>query len=196
MSNTASVHDIAVVYCYSNVALLWLQMLWTYVNGMLTNMESQSLERIHSMLKMFANTECSLLDLEHFLSTKIREGKLVCAAGVYKLAKWNSLLGQILSYMRSGRVQWASLPYESIHLTRCTLGFLYVQHSSRISWFIKTPPTYVYQCFYVFDFMSRPAVRSCAINKVSHKCSNYLWGARLWNFWNENILTINKNFDG
>ncbi|XP_067946138.1 anaphase-promoting complex subunit 2-like isoform X2 [Watersipora subatra] len=63
------------------------QILWTYVNGMLTNMESQSLERIHSMLKMFANTECTLTELENFLSRKIREGKLVCTAGVYKLAK-------------------------------------------------------------------------------------------------------------
>ena len=57
------------------------------MNGMLTNIESQSLERIHSMLKMFANTECSLSQLEDFLSRKIREGKLICAGGVYKLAK-------------------------------------------------------------------------------------------------------------
>jgi len=53
---------------------------------MLTNSDSLPLERIHSMLKIFANAECTVHELERFLSKKIREGKVVCAAGVYKLA--------------------------------------------------------------------------------------------------------------
>lgn len=61
-------------------------MLWTYINGMLTNMSAQPLARIHSLLKMFANTDISLQDLEKFLGQKIREGKLTCTSGVYKLA--------------------------------------------------------------------------------------------------------------
>ncbi|CAM9148681.1 unnamed protein product [Lampetra fluviatilis] len=31
-----------------------MQVFWTYIQGMLTNLETLSLERIHSMLKMFA----------------------------------------------------------------------------------------------------------------------------------------------
>ena len=49
-------------------------------------MDAQPLSRIHSLLKMFANTDCSVHDLEEFLGQKVREGKLSFTAGVYKLS--------------------------------------------------------------------------------------------------------------
>lgn len=59
---------------------------------MLTNLESLSLERIYSMLRMFVVTgpalaEIDLQELQAFLQKKVRDQQLVFAAGVYRLPK-------------------------------------------------------------------------------------------------------------
>ena len=68
-----------------------LQVFWSYILGMLTNLDSMSLERIHQMLKMFASQgpgfEFSQEELKSFLQRKVREHKLVYAYGVYQLPK-------------------------------------------------------------------------------------------------------------
>jgi len=68
-----------------------LGVVWSYVVGMLTNLESLPLERIHSMLRMFAmqgpGSQVSQQDLRTFLDHKVKEQKLVFVSGVYKLPK-------------------------------------------------------------------------------------------------------------
>ncbi|XP_071947983.1 anaphase-promoting complex subunit 2-like [Antedon mediterranea] len=69
-----------------------LQMFWSYIVGMLTNLESLPLERIHSMLKMFAmqgpaSSECSEQELRVFLDRKVRDQQLIYAGGIYRLPK-------------------------------------------------------------------------------------------------------------
>jgi len=68
-----------------------LQVYWSYVVGMLTNIGSLPLDRIHSMLKMFASSEassqCTVEDVKSFLQTKVGNGELVYVGGVYKLPK-------------------------------------------------------------------------------------------------------------
>ncbi|XP_038045964.1 anaphase-promoting complex subunit 2-like isoform X2 [Patiria miniata] len=69
-----------------------LQVFWSYIVGMLTNLESLSLDRIYSMLKMFAmqgpsSSEFSEHKLRQFLDRKVREQLLVYSAGVYRLPK-------------------------------------------------------------------------------------------------------------
>ncbi|XP_066148403.1 anaphase-promoting complex subunit 2 [Euwallacea fornicatus] len=68
-----------------------LQNIWSYIIGMLMNLDSLSLERIHHMLKMFAfqgpTTECSQSELKNFLDRRVRERHLVYANGLYKLPK-------------------------------------------------------------------------------------------------------------
>ncbi|XP_077986811.1 anaphase-promoting complex subunit 2-like [Glandiceps talaboti] len=69
-----------------------LQVFWSYIVGMLTNLESLPLERIYSMLKMFAMqgpsaVECSEEELRHFLDSKVKEQKLIFSGGVYRLPK-------------------------------------------------------------------------------------------------------------
>nr|XP_006818421.1 PREDICTED: anaphase-promoting complex subunit 2-like [Saccoglossus kowalevskii] len=73
-----------------------LQVFWSYIVGMLTNLESLPLERIYSMLKMFAiqgpmsTIECSEEELRHFLDSKVKEQKLVFSGSVYRLPKGTS----------------------------------------------------------------------------------------------------------
>lgn len=67
-------------------------MFWSYIVGMLTNLESLTLERIHQMLKMFASQgsatkEVSAQQLKHFLDKKVKEHLLIVSGGFYKLAK-------------------------------------------------------------------------------------------------------------
>ncbi|XP_041481445.1 anaphase-promoting complex subunit 2-like isoform X2 [Lytechinus variegatus] len=67
-----------------------LQMYWSFITGMLMNLESLPLERIHSMLKMFAiqgpsAAEFTENELRHLLETKVREQQLVYSAGTYRL---------------------------------------------------------------------------------------------------------------
>ncbi|GBP16666.1 Anaphase-promoting complex subunit 2 [Eumeta japonica] len=68
-----------------------LQVFWSYIVGMLTNLDSLPLDRIHQMLKMFASqapgAECSLQELRQFLDTKLRSHQLVLQGGMYKLPK-------------------------------------------------------------------------------------------------------------
>ncbi|KAG7298075.1 hypothetical protein JYU34_018845 [Plutella xylostella] len=68
-----------------------LQVFWSYIVGMLTNLDSLPLDRIHQMLKMFASqapgTECSLQELRQFLDTKVRSHQLVLQGSLYKLPK-------------------------------------------------------------------------------------------------------------
>lgn len=67
------------------------QVFWSYIVGMLINLDSLPLERIHQMLKMFAaqdpGMEFSQQELKYFLQRKVKEQKLVFAAGVYYLPK-------------------------------------------------------------------------------------------------------------
>ncbi|KAL1131096.1 hypothetical protein AAG570_012333 [Ranatra chinensis] len=71
-----------------------LQVFWSYIVGMLTNLDSLPPERIHQMLKMFvvasqgpSSAECSLQQLRHFLDRKVREHKLLFSGGFYRLPK-------------------------------------------------------------------------------------------------------------
>ncbi|GFN88361.1 anaphase-promoting complex subunit 2 [Plakobranchus ocellatus] len=68
-----------------------MQMLWTYIQGMLANLDCLTLERIHAMLRMFATeepgSEISLQELKAFLDNKVKDQILVFAAGVYRLNK-------------------------------------------------------------------------------------------------------------
>jgi len=67
---------------------------WAYVEGMLRNLESMTIERIHSMLKMFTASSpgsagsaepLEIPELKVFLNKKIKEQKLVFLSGVYRL---------------------------------------------------------------------------------------------------------------
>jgi len=65
---------------------------WSYVVGMLMNVGSLTLERIHSMLRMFATAgegsgQCGVNEVKAFLASKVSEGKLVYVGGAYKLPK-------------------------------------------------------------------------------------------------------------
>ena len=69
-----------------------VQIFWSYIVGMLTNLDSLPLDRIHSMLRMFAMSgpnasQCNLDDLKRFLEKKVRDGELQFASGKYKLPK-------------------------------------------------------------------------------------------------------------
>ncbi|XP_014470530.1 PREDICTED: anaphase-promoting complex subunit 2 isoform X2 [Dinoponera quadriceps] len=70
-----------------------LQVFWSYIVGMLTNLDSMPLERIHQMLKMFASgqgpgtVECGLPELKHFLDRKVREHQLLFTGGLYRLPR-------------------------------------------------------------------------------------------------------------
>jgi len=71
-----------------------MNLYWTYVEGMLRNIESLPLERIHSMLKMFTASSpgsggssgtLELDELKSFLAKKVKEQKLLLVSGVYRL---------------------------------------------------------------------------------------------------------------
>uniref|UniRef100_A0A182NLW2 Anaphase-promoting complex subunit 2 n=1 Tax=Anopheles dirus TaxID=7168 RepID=A0A182NLW2_9DIPT len=65
-----------------------LQVFWSYIEAMLTNLDSLPLDRIHQMLKMFASqVDFTQDELKHILQRKVREHKLVYAGGVYQLPK-------------------------------------------------------------------------------------------------------------
>lgn len=72
--------------------LLSPQVFWSYIVAMLTNLGSLSLDRILSMLRMFAlsstsSLECNREELRQFLDTKMREGQLTFDGENYKLIK-------------------------------------------------------------------------------------------------------------
>lgn len=69
-----------------------LQMYWSYIVGMLTNLEMLTLERIHTMLKMFAmqtpsTTELTVQELRLFLDSQVAKQKLLYSGGHYRLPK-------------------------------------------------------------------------------------------------------------
>lgn len=69
-----------------------LGVFWSYIVGMLTNLESMPLDRIHQMLKMFAtqgpsSVDCNQIELQTFLDRKVREHKLLFSGGLYRLPK-------------------------------------------------------------------------------------------------------------
>ncbi|GAB6023392.1 Anaphase-promoting complex subunit 2 [Chamberlinius hualienensis] len=71
-----------------------LQVYWSYIVGMLTNLEALPLERIHNTLKMFTvqsptAMECSMFELKMFLERKVKENKLIYSTGTYRLPKAN-----------------------------------------------------------------------------------------------------------
>ena len=68
------------------------QVFWSYIVGMLTNLESLPLDRIHSMLRMFAmqgpsSSQCSTDDLRRFLDRKVKDQELQFVNGFYRLPK-------------------------------------------------------------------------------------------------------------
>uniref|UniRef100_A0A1A9UQT9 APC2 domain-containing protein n=1 Tax=Glossina austeni TaxID=7395 RepID=A0A1A9UQT9_GLOAU len=58
-----------------------LQIFWSYIMGVLTNLDSLPIERIHQMLKLFATNgpgvEYTQDDLKIFLQSKVRDHKLI-----------------------------------------------------------------------------------------------------------------------
>jgi len=69
-----------------------LSVFWTYIVGMLTNLDSLPIERIHQMLKIFAMqgptaVDCDISELREFLDSKVREQKLTFSGGQYRLPK-------------------------------------------------------------------------------------------------------------
>lgn len=68
-----------------------LLMFWSYIVGMLTNLHSMPLERIHQMLKLFASdshgVEFTQQELKNFLQQRVQEQKLVYMSGAYQLPK-------------------------------------------------------------------------------------------------------------
>ena len=76
----------------SILLLIFLQVFWSYIVGMLTNLESLPLDRIHSMLRMFAmqgpsSSQCSVDDLKRFLDRKVKDQELQFVNGFYRLPK-------------------------------------------------------------------------------------------------------------
>lgn len=72
-----------------------LQIYWSYIVGMLTNLEALTLERIHTMLKMFAmqtpsTAELTAQELRHFLDGQVSKQKLLYSGGHYRLPKSDS----------------------------------------------------------------------------------------------------------
>ncbi|XP_030623702.1 anaphase-promoting complex subunit 2 [Chanos chanos] len=71
-----------------------LQLFWAYIQAMLTNLETMTLERIHSMLRLFVATgpvvtEMDVSELQAFLQKKVRDHQLIVSSGVYRLPKTN-----------------------------------------------------------------------------------------------------------
>ncbi|KAL0965447.1 hypothetical protein UPYG_G00281380 [Umbra pygmaea] len=69
-----------------------LQLFWAYIQAMLTNLETMTLERIHTMLRMFVATgpvvtEMDVNELQAFLQRKVRDHQLSFSAGAYRLPK-------------------------------------------------------------------------------------------------------------
>uniref|UniRef100_A0A2C9KE64 Anaphase-promoting complex subunit 2 n=1 Tax=Biomphalaria glabrata TaxID=6526 RepID=A0A2C9KE64_BIOGL len=69
-----------------------MQVFWTYIQGMLANLDCLTLERIHSMLRMFAmeepsSSEITQQELKTFLDNKVKDQVLIFSGGVYRLNK-------------------------------------------------------------------------------------------------------------
>lgn len=84
-------HILSLTFCLS-LSLYFSQLFWAYIQAMLTNLESMTLERIHTMLRMFVSsgpvvTEMEIGELQAFLDKKVRDHQLISSAGVYRLPK-------------------------------------------------------------------------------------------------------------
>ena len=81
----------AYVHVHMLTCIVCRQVMWQFIVGMLTNLESLPLDRIHSMLMMFAmqgpGSVCSLQELKAFLDKKVKDQQLLCVSGVYRLPK-------------------------------------------------------------------------------------------------------------
>lgn len=68
-----------------------MRVYWTFVQGMLTNLGSLPLDRIHSMLNMFAKVPTpyskTSAELKRFLEVMVQEEKVEYVDGMYKLKK-------------------------------------------------------------------------------------------------------------
>jgi len=70
-----------------------MRMYEQYVMGMLTNLESLPLSRIHNMLRMFCASDgeqgynCSETELQRFLNRLVEDGKLEFGSGCFKLKR-------------------------------------------------------------------------------------------------------------
>ncbi|KAH9512448.1 Anaphase-promoting complex subunit 2 [Bulinus truncatus] len=69
-----------------------MQVFWTYIQGMLANLDCLTLERIHAMLRMFAmeepsSSEVTTQELKSFLDNKVKDQVLIFSGGVYRLNK-------------------------------------------------------------------------------------------------------------
>lgn len=66
-----------------------LEVLWSYILGMLSNLDSLPLERIHAMLRIFVEdgTDCTQKELKVLLDQKVMQEKLLLVNGQYKLNK-------------------------------------------------------------------------------------------------------------
>ena len=67
-------------------------MFWSYIMGMLTNLDSLPLERIYQTLRIFVTqgpsaVECDIEELRAFLDSKVRQHKLQFSGGQYRLPK-------------------------------------------------------------------------------------------------------------
>ena len=65
-----------------------LGMFWNYIVGMLTNLESLTLEKINQTLRIFCNQgglEFGMEELKAFLDRKVRQHKLAFSGGQYRL---------------------------------------------------------------------------------------------------------------
>jgi anaphase-promoting complex subunit 2 len=69
------------------------RVIWSFVKNMLTNLNTLPLERIHGMLKMFAQganaSDLTTQELKQFLDNCVREQKLVYSGGQYRLPSSN-----------------------------------------------------------------------------------------------------------
>ena len=80
------------LFYFNQLLYHFLQIYWSYIVGMLTNIGSLPLDRIHSMLKMFAmhgpsGSQCTQDDVKNFLQKKVQEGELQYSSGMYKLPR-------------------------------------------------------------------------------------------------------------
>lgn len=64
-----------------------MSVFWNFIVGMLTNVGSLEIDRIHSMLGMFApNYDRTVTQLASFMGTRMREGLVEMKGGMYKLS--------------------------------------------------------------------------------------------------------------
>jgi len=64
-----------------------LHLYWNYTQNMLRGFGCLPLERIHALLKMYANPDISLEQVKAMLELKIKEQLVKYNAGIYRLNK-------------------------------------------------------------------------------------------------------------